>query len=86
MILHILLALGAIALSVLANFSPATDKLKASYALAIGTLTSGVLLIFVNNASVLRTCMTGIVFFGIVTIINETARKRLAPASEKFMK
>lgn len=78
LIVHIFLALSALALSVIANFLPTTGKLKASYGLAAGTLASGVLLIVVNNASVLRTCLTGIVFFGIVSILNETARHKLA--------
>lgn len=75
---HVMLALSAIALSVAANFMPSAGKLKSSYMLAVGTLASGVLLIIVNNASVLRTCLTGIAFFGIVSMLNETARKRLA--------
>lgn len=77
-VIHIVLALGALALSVVANFMPTVSKLKASYALAVGTLTSGVLLIVVNHASILRTCLSGILFFGIVSILNETARKKLA--------
>lgn len=75
---HIILALGALALSTLANFMPSANKLKISYGLAAGTLSTGVLLIVVSGADILRTCLTGIVFFGIVSILNETARKRLA--------
>lgn len=77
-LIHVALALGALALSVAANIKPAISKLRVSYALATGTLTSGVLLIIVNNASVLRTCLTGIIFFGVVSVLNETARKHLA--------
>lgn len=76
-LLHVILAFSALALSIHSNFKPASNKLRASYGLAIGTLSSGVLLIVVNHASILRTCLTGIVFFGIVTILNETARRRL---------
>lgn len=75
---HVIFALGALAISVLANFRPAAGKLKASYILAGGTLTTGVLLVVIGHANLVRTCLTGIVFFGIVSILNETARKRLA--------
>lgn len=77
-LLHVILALGALVLSTHSNFKPTAGKLRASYGLAAGTLTSGVLLIVINNASVLRTCLTGIVFFGVVTVLNETARRKLA--------
>lgn len=77
-LIHVVLALSALSLSVIANFTPSANKLKASYGLAVGTLTSGALLIVVNHASVLRTCATGIVFFVIVSFLNETARKQLA--------
>lgn len=76
-LIHIILALSALALSIFANFKPDTTKLKISYGLAIGTLSSGILLILVNNASVVRTCLTGILFFGMVSILNEVARQKL---------
>ncbi len=75
--MHIILALAAIALSVFANFKPSADKLKSSYILAVGTLATGVLLIFVNQANVLRTCLTGIAFFAVVSLLNELARHKL---------
>ena len=83
MVIHIVLALSALAVSTAANFSPSNDKLRTSYGLAVGTLASGVSLIFVNHANVLRTCLTGIVFFGVVSILNELARKHLATQRER---
>lgn len=74
---HVLLALGAIALSIFANIRPSSNKLRSSYGLAVGTLASGILLIIVNSADILRTCLTGITFFGAVTILNELARKKV---------
>jgi hypothetical protein len=76
-LIHIILALSALALSIYCYFNPSNGKLKVSYGLAAGTLASGVLLIFVNNASVLRTCLTGIIFFGVVSVLNEAARSKL---------
>ncbi|MDQ3123466.1 MAG: hypothetical protein M3Q14_02190 [bacterium] len=49
-----------------------------SYGMAFGTLASGVLLIIVNKASILRTCLTGIIFFSIVTVLNQAAIRKLA--------
>lgn len=75
---HVILALLSLALSTTNYFIPTKTKLTTSYILAIGTLASGVVLIVANNASVLRTCLTGIAFFGVVTILNEFARKKIA--------
>lgn len=75
---HVLLALLSLALSTFNFVTPSKTKLVTSYLLATGTLASGVVLIVVNNASVLRTCLTGIAFFGVVTILNELARKKIA--------
>ena len=77
-LIHVILALSALTLSVVANIKPSEAKLTSSYGLAMGTLASGALLIFVNDANMLRTCLTGIVFFGIVSLLNETARRKIA--------
>lgn len=77
-IIHAVLALSALTLSVVANFKPGTSKLNASYGLAAGTLSTGVLLIVLSHASIIRTCLTGIAFFGVVSVLNETARRKLA--------
>ena len=76
--IHVILALASLGLSSYNYFNPGSLKLRAGYSLAVGTLASGVALIFVNNASIIRTCLTGIVFFGIVSILNELARKKLS--------
>lgn len=77
-IVHIILALASLGLGTHNFFAPSTRRMEISYGLAGGTLFSGILLIVVNNASVLRTCLTGIVFFAAVSLLNELARKKLA--------
>lgn len=77
-IAHIVLAFSALVLSSFNFFRPLYNRLKTSYWLASGTLVSGVLLIVANKASVLRTCLTGILFFGVVSVLNESARHKLA--------
>jgi hypothetical protein len=77
-LLHVVLALASLTLSSVNVFRPSIKLQKMSYGLAAGTLSSGVALIFINNASVLRTCVTGLIFFAVVTAMNEVARKRLS--------
>lgn len=80
-ILHVFLAVASLVLSTINFVSPGAKKSVVSYGLATGTLASGVVLIVVNNASVLRTCLTGIVFFGIVSIMNQAASRKLTKSS-----
>ena len=77
-ILHILLAVASLVLSSINLVSPSEKKSGISYSLAAGTLATGALLIIVNNASVIRTCFSGIVFFAIVTLMNKVASHKLA--------
>lgn len=77
-LLHVLLAIASLGLATFNLFAPAQRRLTGAYVLAGSTLASGVLLIIVNHANVVRTCMTGIFFFATVTLLNEVARRRLA--------
>lgn len=77
-ILHVVLALASLGLATFNFFRPTDHKLEFSYGLAMGTLISGVSLIFINNASVLRTCLSGIIFFAVVTALNQAAHRKLA--------
>lgn len=79
LIIHIILALASLALSTYNFFRPQSSKLQLSYGLATGTLASGILLIIMYNASILRTCLSGVLFYGVVALLNELARKKLSP-------
>lgn len=76
-LLHVILAVASLGISSANLVKPSKNLQNVSYGLAGGTLASGVALILINNASVLRTCVTGLVFFAIVTAMNELARKKL---------
>lgn len=80
-VIHVLLAVASLGLASYNFFKSSNTKLNVSYGLAVGTLASGVSLIFINNASVLRTCMTGVIFFAVVTVLNELTRKKLTTNS-----
>jgi len=80
-LLHVILALSSLSLSAYNVIKPTTSKLKASYGLAVATLFSGVLLVIVNNASVLRTCLTGLLFFATVTAMNAVSAHSLAKSN-----
>jgi hypothetical protein len=78
LILHILIALSSVALSTVAWFRPSALKLKGSYALVAMTLASGTYLVVTTGASMLRSCMTGLMYTLVVTVILAAAHHRLA--------
>lgn len=82
-IAHVVLALSALGVSTAGFFKPSQNRLRVSYSLAAGTLGSGVLLIVIAQASILRTCLSGILFFSIVSLLNELARRRLVPQNQE---
>lgn len=77
-IAHVVLALSALGVSTAGFFKPSPNRLRISYGLAAGTLGTGVLLIVIAQAGILRTCLSGIMFFGIVSLLNELARRKFA--------
>lgn len=82
-ILHVVLAISSLVFASINYFRPGKGKMQASYGLAAGTLISGVSLILLNNASVLRTCLSGIIFFAAVSALNIAASRKLALQSTK---
>lgn len=76
-LIHIVLALASVGLAAYNLFKPAKNKLKIAYLLATGTLSTGVLLIAVNHASIIHTCISGISLFAVVSLLNEVGRYRL---------
>ncbi len=77
-VLHVILAVISLAVATYNLYRPASSRLKLSYVLAAATLSSGVMLIFINNASVLRTCITGLLFFALITAMNTVSSRKLA--------
>lgn len=76
--IHVIVALLSLGAATANQFRPAKSLLRISYGLAVGTLASGALLILLSHASVIRTCVTGVVFLGVVSLLNESARLKLS--------
>jgi hypothetical protein len=65
-LIHVLIALSSIiATSILAIF-PSRAKLYASYSLIAATLVSGTYLVISTHQPILKSCITGLVYLGVV--------------------
>lgn len=68
LLIHISIALLGLGAAGFAYIKPSTTKINVSYGLLASTLLSGIMLIFVNQASILHTCVSGLTFTAIMYI------------------
>ncbi len=78
LIFHILSALSSVFFTSYVVFRPSNAGLKVSAALFLFTLISGSLLMVFASASILRTCLTGLVYLAFVSVEMLVIKKRLA--------
>lgn len=80
LITHIIIALTSIIMTGLAYISPSRNKLQTSYGLVGLTLASGTVLVVTTHSPLLSSCMTGLVYLGIVMSGIMFARRKLTAA------
>lgn len=78
LVTHVLIALSSIVLTGMAYLSPSQRKLRTSYGLVGLTLASGTALVITTHSPLLSSCMTGLVYLGIVMSGILLAQRRLA--------
>lgn len=77
LVIHIVIALISVVFSTYLYFSPTRTKLHASWTLVGLTVATGTYLIVFSHAAMLRTCMTGLLYVGVMTAIILAARQKL---------
>lgn len=65
-LLHVLIALSSVAWTTYLNFAPSRRKFYAAYGLIGATLASGTYLVISTHSPLLSSCVTGLVYLGIV--------------------
>jgi hypothetical protein len=83
LLLHIGIAISSIAVATLAVVSPSRRKLNVSYSLVGLTLASGTYLVISMHTSLLRVCMTGLMYLAAVAVMLAVAQRRLATVKIK---
>jgi multisubunit Na+/H+ antiporter MnhE subunit len=76
--IHIVVAVIGLIVASIAFARPSLAKIQASYGLLVGTLLSGSLLIIVANASILRTCTSGLLYTAVMYFGIAAAKAKLA--------
>jgi hypothetical protein len=83
LITHVVVALSSVAYATYAFFNPTHDRLRFSYLLVASTIFSGTYLAIGAPEHLLRTCLTGLAYTSVVTVITVAAHRRLATESVK---
>lgn len=78
LILHVVIALSSIIFTGFTYFIPSSNKLRLSYAFVVLTLASGVYLVVQTHAPLLSSCLTGLVYLGIVGFEIMAAQRKYA--------
>lgn len=75
--IHVTIALSTLLLTTYNYFKPTKNKLTASYISISATLLSGSYLAFASSANILRTCVTGLMFVTVTSILTYYSYKKL---------
>lgn len=76
LLMHIAVALLSVAVATLAFFKPSTKVFYTSYGLIVATVTSGTALIISASADMLRSCLSGLLYVTVISIITIAAHVR----------
>ncbi len=76
-LLHVIVALSSMVFSSFLFFFPTKARLLASYVLVSITLVSGVYLTVMKPAHILTTCIMGLVYVGVVSVLIVSARSKM---------
>lgn len=76
--LHIAIALTSVIYTAFVYFSPSRAKLRGSYVLVALTVASGTWLIIANPAHMVQSCITGLVYLGVIFFGIALAHQKLA--------
>lgn len=85
-LIHVIIALTSIVIASLIFFSPSIKKLIVSYGFIIGTVASGTYLLVTSPSHILQSCMTGLAYLTIVTVVTIATHVRLRQRHLAFEK
>ena len=77
-LLHVTVALAGIIASSVLVLRPSKQLFNLCYGLVVATLASGIYLVIVLRAKLLETCLSGLLYLGVVSVLLAAARWRQA--------
>ena len=68
-LIHIMIALASLGVATATLFTPTVKRLAISYGLIVATVASGTALLIINPSNLLHTCLTGLFYLTVVSIV-----------------
>lgn len=78
LLLHVIIALSGLVFTAAAFFAPSRGKINAAFGLLAATIASGTALVVVLQASMLRACISGLLYTAVIFLGIFAAQRRLA--------
>ncbi len=82
-LIHVIIAITSIALSSITFFKPALKRLYASYGLIVATVASGTLLLIATPSNILHTCLSGLFYLTVISIVTIATHVRIRKLVEQ---
>lgn len=82
--IHIVIALASVIYTAFVYFAPSKAKLRVSYSLVALTVATGTWLVVANPAHMVQSCITGLVYLGVVFFGIALARNKLADTKDQL--
>ena len=80
---HIIIALSSLVVASIVFFKPSIKKIGVSYGFIIGTVASGTALLIANPSSILHTCLSGLFYLTVVTLVTIATHVRMRKLAEQ---
>ena len=80
---HIIAALASLAAAPYLYFAPSRRRFYATYATTAAMLASGFYLVVASHASLVRSCITGLFFLGVVSALVIAAHKKASQTEQE---
>ena len=82
-LIHVIIALSSVAVASFTFFKPTIKRLAASYGFIVATVASGTFLILSSTGSILRSCITGLFYVTVVSIITIATHVRVRKQAQQ---
>lgn len=76
-LLHVIIALASIGIASFTFFKPTIKRLSVSYGFIVATVASGTFLIISMSSDILRSCLTGLFYLTVVSIVTIATHLRV---------
>lgn len=81
-LIHVIIALMSIGIASFVYFKPSVKRLVVSYLFILGTVGSGTFLIIASSSNILKSCLVGLLYLTVVSIVTIATHIRVRRLAE----